>query len=179
MEHRVYKKKAITFGEFDRLRRNARREDKLEYYGEEDVPCTERKKFTEYVIKMQEAGMVIKEKDTEIILNTIALHEDFANPRILKFLIKNALTIGRLDGAEKTIIDLMSQLRGTKYYKPLYEYKKWVTDKKLLNRVKDLKKEGLSSEAIASKLSLTSAEVVVLLRDEEKEVDFFAEDKDR
>ena len=149
--------------EYKILRKRARYEDKLELDGEENVPFKYRKEFTDLLIKLAKIGASISDKDIEIVYNTIYMHTEFIEPKYLKFLIMQANKKGGIVNAERTVTSLMSELRETKYYKPLLEYKTYIKNQRLLSRIKQMKSQGMENALIADNLHISSADVAILL----------------
>lgn len=159
--------------EYMRLKKSAELEDKQEYDGDASVSISGRTEFADFLIKLYQLECVIARDDMELVYNTIYLHHDFAKPKYLKLLIANANRTGGAKRAEEMATELMDCLRETKYRRPLFEYRKWIQSQQKLVRIRTLKNEGKNNEQIAEIIGISSAEVVVLLRNAGKKMDFF------
>ena len=143
-------------------RKLAKKEDKLELDGEENVSTEGRKKFIEILIELQNLDAEISEKDTEIILNTIYMYPEFANKENIRFLISEANKRGGLKYVDRMIIELADTLRHTKFYEPLVEYRRWIRKQALLPKIQAMKKKGMNNTDIGKELGISSAEVSII-----------------
>ena len=167
------KKKKEKLKEYKQLykiyKRKAKREDKLELDGEENVSVEGRKAFVEVVMVLKELEIDVLDEDMEIIINTFYIHPEIANKQIIKFIILDAKKWGGVEAIEKKITILADVLRNTKYYRPLIEYRRWIKKLNLLPQIQHMKKKGMSNSQISGILGISSVEVSILLNtDEEK-----------
>ena len=74
----------------------------------------------------------------------------------------------------------MNELRDTKYYEPLLNYKNYIKQQKLHIKINQLKGQGLNNLQIAEKLHISTAEVVVFSEEIKTKPKFFEdEEKER
>ena len=159
--------------EYRRVKKLAKNEDKQEIDGEENVSLSGRKEFLNLLTKLFAIGAIIPDSDIEIILNTIYLHQEFANKDSLKLLIFNAVRGKGMDQAEKMVATLISELESTRFNEPLWQYRKWIQRQKLLPQIAQMKEQGLSNTTIGERLGITSAEVMVFFEKAEEKPEFF------
>ncbi len=157
--------------EYKAYRKVAKKEDKLELDGEENISIDGRKKFIDILMKLHELNAEIPENDIQIVLDTIYSYPEIANKDCIKFLISDANKKGGIKSAEKMTIELMDVLRNTNFYKPLVEYNSWIRKVELLPRIQELKNKGMDNTNIGEKLAMSSAEVSIILN-RAKKTDF-------
>ena len=153
-------------------RKLAKKEDRLELNGEENVPTEGRRKFIEILNKLHNLEVDIPDKDVEIVLY---LYPQFASKDTLKFLISDANKKRGIKFAERRIVELTNTLKDTKFYEPLIEYRRWIRKQALLPEIKAMKEKGLSNTDIGEKLDITSAEVSAIFYGDRRQ-DFLSEE---
>lgn len=154
-------------------RKLARREDRLDYNGEEDVSTTSREEFMRLAVEISKTGQVLPESDMNLVMDTLFMYPNLANTGNIKFLITNASKLGGVEAAHKMAIELVRSLQNTRYYEKLVNYRVWLKKKMLLPQMQEMKAKGMDSTAIGEKLGVSSAEVLMLLDGDE--VDFLDE----
>ena len=160
---------------YETYRRLAKKEDRLELDGEENVSTEGRRKFMEILNKLHNLEVDIPDKDVEIVLNTLYLYPQFASKDTLKFLISDANKKMGIKFAERRIVELTNILKNTKFYEPLIEYRRWIRKQALLPEIKAMKEQGLSNTDIGEKLDITSAEVSAIFYGDRRH-DFLSEE---
>lgn len=84
---------------------------------------------------------------------------------------------GGIANVERMVTSLMSELRETKYYKPLLEYKTYIKNQRLLSRIKQMKSQGMENALIADNLHISSADVAILLDTPIKQPELFKDEE--
>lgn len=154
---------------FKRIKEFARKEDKAEYNGEENISTIGRKALIESIIKLKSLGWSkYTENDIEIITNSFFMHPELANKDMIKLIILDASQKGGSDSALDAVNELMDSLGNTKFYKGLIGYNEWLRKRAYIPKIKAMKSQGLNNTQIAKKLRLTSAEVAILFDSDEK-----------
>ena len=153
-EYKVYKKAA-------------KKEDKMEQNGGENVPTDGRIKLIEILTKLNNLDTLISEQDIEIVLNTLYLYPKLANKNNINLLISQANKKGGIKAALLMTNELIDTLRYTRFYKPLVEYGSWIRKKALFPRIQDMKNKGMSYEYIGEKLGISSTEVRIIFHKNE------------
>lgn len=156
---------------YKRYRKLAKREDKLELDGEENVTTEGRRKFIGILINLQALEANISDKDVKIVLNAFDVHPEIADKKSIRFLLLDANRKGGIKGAERMIIELSNTLRYTKFYNPLLQYGRWLKKQALRPTIQDMKKRGMNNTDIGEKLGISSLEVSIIFHNDE-ELDF-------
>ena len=172
-KHETLKKFSKLNAKIREMRKLAKREDKQEYNGEENVPTTAREQFMQLLVEMSQTGITFPESDMNLVMDTLYMYPKLANAGNIKFLITNASKLGGAEAAHKMIIELMRSLKDTRFHEPLVNYRVWMKKKILLPRMQEMKSQGMDSTAIGEKLGISSTEVLMLLDGDE--VDFFGD----
>ena len=148
-------------GQYRIRKKVATQEDRLDYEGEEEVLTIGRQALFELLKKQFQLGKLIPEKDITLIKNTFYTHPEFIDKEKIKFIIDVASKQSGLSKVEEVSNEFFSLLRDTQYYKPLLEFRKWVSMKKTATKINQLMQKGASSTEIAEKLHVSTAEVKV------------------
>lgn len=151
-------------------RKAAKKEDKLELDGEENVSTEGRQNFAKVLADLHSLDADIPDKDIQIILNGFEMHPEIADKSSIKFLISNANKKGGIKAAQKMVVELSGTLRDTKFHKPLIEYGRWMKKEALLPQIQDMKEQGMSNTAIGEKLGISSAEVSIIFHNDSKSI---------
>ncbi len=175
-EKKIEKEKRKEFlAKYDELRREAQIEDNKSERGFADVPTDARKTFLNYMVEASKRDIYISKKDMYLGMNVIDLRPDFANSENIKFFITNSVKYGGYDEGMNVIFDLMHSLRETDYHEKLTEYRSWMKRKRDVTKMKrDMeigKEKMMESTEVGKRLGLTSAEVLILM-DDENDPDF-------
>ena len=149
-----------------KLKRKAKKEDKSERDGGENVSTTARSEFLNILIKKFKSGETIPQEDIEIIINAFSLHTEMISIAGLKLLIMNSYRLGEENGLKTMSRELSILLRGTLWEKNLDELINAYIQFLQLQTINKLKKEGLSNNQIGRTLGYSSAEVSELLEGE-------------
>ena len=148
---------------YKKYKKMAKKEDRMEIYGEENVSIEGRKKLIPILVKLHALDVDISEQDIQIVLNALDMYPELADATSIKFLISDANKKGGLKAAEKMAIHLTNTLKNTQFYKPLTEYRRWIAKRALLPKIKELKEQGMSNTDIGERLGITSLEVLNIL----------------
>ena len=169
---RIERKQKIK--EYKRLynicKKEAKKEDKLELKGEENISTEGRIKLIEVLVALQNLDVDIYDEDIDIVLNTFYMYPEIANKDSIKFLISDAGKKGGIKSTERVILELLNTLRDTKYYEALVEYRKWVRKLNLLPEIQTMKKKGMNNTQIAENLGITSSEVSIVLNNDKSQI---------
>ena len=149
--------------DYKKYRKMAKKEDKMEFYGEEDVSTEGRKNFIPILVKLHKLDADIPDNDIQIVLNAFEIYPEMADAASIKFLISDANKRGGIKAAEKMAIYLGNTLKNTQFHKPLIEYRRWIAKRALLPKIKEFKEQGMSNTDIGEKLGITSLDVFNIL----------------
>lgn len=156
------------FEEYEKRRKAAKREDKLEMNGRENVSTEGRIRFVDILAKLQGLDMQISNDDIEIILNGYDMHPEIANTKGIRVLINDANQKGGIYGAEKRVNELIGALKRTRFHPSLLKYRSYLRKLNLLPKINEMKKEGLGISTIATRLGLSLMEIKDILNSDEK-----------
>ena len=157
---------------YKQYKKMAKKEDRMEIYGEENVSTEGRKKFIPILVKLHALDVDIPEQDIQIVLNALDMYPELADATSIKFLISDANKKGGLKAAEKMAIRLTNTLKHTQFYKPLTEYRRWIAKRALLPKIKEFKEQGMSNTDIGERLGITSLEVLNILNESRVKIKF-------
>lgn len=162
---------------YGKFRKMARKEDRLEMDGEENIPKEGRAKFIETLTELHSLGVSASEKDIELVLNTLYLYPELANKDNIKFLISNANKTGGIESALKITHELTRTLSNTPFYESLVQYGSWMRKKSLFPQIQELRTKGLNYDEIGERLGINSIEVSTIFN-EDREIKF-SDDEER
>lgn len=156
------------FEEYEQRRKVAKREDKLEMNGRENVSTEGRIRFVDILAKLQSLDMQISNDDIEIILNGYDMHPEIANTKGIRVLINDANQKDGIYGTEKRVNELIGALKRTRFHQPLLKYRSYLRKLSLLPKINEMRQEGLEISTIAKGLGLSLKEINDILNSDEK-----------
>ena len=145
------------------LRTEAKKEDKLEANGEENVSTEGRKKFFDFLVELNESGIEIPQKDLEIMMDSFYIHPEFGTKNNIKLIVSESAKKGGYHSAAKIILELIETLEDEKIINVLNECREWIKERDLYSKILEFKKQNLTNTQIGEKLRLSSAEVSIIL----------------
>lgn len=160
----------------EEYRRFAQKEDELEADGKENVSTGFRMNFINWLISIHKAGGIISEEDSKFMVDFYYIYPKLATKESIKALILNSGKLAGYTGVYQMTNELMSVLEESQYRDALAQYNVWARKMTKIPEMKALRKQGMSNTEIGNKYGMSSAEVVILL--EENQILSFFGDKD-
>lgn len=157
----------------------AKREDKQDYKGIDNVPITNRERYIEFLISMQEQGKEIEtiKEDITLFMDFFYRYPELITIKAIKFLIIHSGKVEGYEGLYKMTSELLPIVEDKPYRDAVAEFNIWARKMTRIPDMKKMKKRGMSHTEIADRLRMSSTEVSILLDENNQIIDFFEGEK--